>query len=179
MSALDRRRKHRIFLCCMLFFSGSDGFQSATPPTRRLRNAFSRSTSDNSDDLFLQLNKSKMVVQSYDVQPSRRNNSRDLEKTIVQLGRAGKTDKALSLYHDIDQPTTRLMNSAIDACSRARPTRLEQAFEIFESGVQQRGLMPNVFSFGALMNACNRARSSSQALALLKTMKVSNQECGN
>jgi len=64
------------------------------------------------------------------------------------------------------------MNSAIDVCSRARPTRLREAFEIFEQGVgPQTGLTPNVFSFGALMNACNRARNSNEALELLKLMQ--------
>jgi pentatricopeptide repeat protein len=95
-----------------------------------------------------------------------------LDKQIVRLGRSGKTDDALALYHSVEKPSVRLMNSAIDACSRAHPTRLKQAFEIFEAGVHDENLLPNVFSFGALMNACNRARNSSQALALLRSMQV-------
>ena len=114
-----------------------------------------------------------MVVQSFDVPSSRINDLRELEKKIVDLGRAGKTDEALSLYQGVDEPTVRLMNSAIDACSRAKQTRLEQAFEIFEEGVQEYDLTPNVFTFGALMNACNRDRNSSRALDLLETMQVS------
>lgn len=117
-----------------------------------------------------------MVAQSYD---SRIDHLRAVERTIVELGRSGKTDEALSYYQNVDRPTVRLMNSAIDACSRARPTRLQQAFDIFEAGVQQHGLTPNVFTFGGLMNACNRDRNSNKALALLKTMQVSNDRDAN
>lgn len=178
MNYLERKRKHRVFLFCVLFLSASEGLQSGTPPTRRPRNAVSRSANINTGDLSssLQMDKRKMVVQSYDVSPPRMQNFRDLENTIVKLGRSGKTDEALSLYHDVDRPSIRLMNGVIDACSRAIPTRLQQAFEIFESGVEKHGLTPNVFTFGALMNACNRDRNSSQALKLLNTMKVSSDE---
>jgi pentatricopeptide repeat protein len=96
-----------------------------------------------------------------------------LEKEIVFLGRKGKTEDALTLYYSVEKPTVRLMNSAIDACSRARPTRLKLALEIFEAGVKEKNLKPNVFTFGALMNACNRARNSDQAMALLQSMQVS------
>jgi pentatricopeptide repeat protein len=100
-------------------------------------------------------------------------NYRDLEKEVVFLGRKGKTEEALALYYSVEKPTLRLMNSAIDACSRARPTRLKLALEILEAGVQEKNLKPNVFTFGALMNACNRARNSNQAMALLQSMQVS------
>ena len=113
-----------------------------------------------------------MVTRSVDIPSSRITPFRDLDEKIVKLGRAGKTDEALSLYHSIDRPTIRLMNSAIDACSRARPARLQQALEIFQAGVEQHGLVPNVFTFGVLMNVCNRDRNANQALELLKQMKV-------
>ncbi len=126
------------------------------------------------------MNKRKMVAQPLDLSTPRITNFRELEKTIVHLGRSGKTEEALSLYLSMEKPTIRLMNSAIDACSRAKPTRLQQAFEIFQSGVQDHGLAPNVFTFGALMSVCNRDRNSNQALALLTTMKVSTtDEHGN
>lgn len=96
------------------------------------------------------------------------------------------------------------MNGVIDACARARPTRLDTAFDIFENHVQVmdktkvggkgsgRGggssrkhdddddrsrsssttlLQPNVFTFGALMNACNRARDGHRAVKLLRSME--------
>jgi pentatricopeptide repeat domain-containing protein 1 len=76
------------------------------------------------------------------------------------------------------------MNGAIDACSRARPTRLDDAFRIFEhtlhettttatetSKTDSGGLKPNVFTFGALMNACNRARDADRAIKLLRSME--------
>ena len=118
-------------------------------------------------------NKRKMATRSVEIPPSSRVTPlRDLEEKIVKFGRAGKTDEALSLYLGIDRPTIRLMNSAIDACSRAKPARLQQALEIFHTGVEQHGLIPNVFTFGALMNVCNRDRNANQALELLKMMKV-------
>jgi pentatricopeptide repeat protein len=113
----------------------------------------------------------KMVSRTVDSSP--KINYRDLEKEVVFLGRKGKTEEALALYYSVEKPTLRLMNSAIDACSRARPTRLKLALEILEAGVQEKNLKPNVFTFGALMNACNRARNSNQAMALLQSMQVS------
>jgi pentatricopeptide repeat protein len=100
------------------------------------------------------------------------NKYRDLDKEIVRLGRSGKTSDALELYSSIDRPSIRNLNSAIDACSRARPTRLEKAKEIFQAGVQEKNLQPNVFTFGALMNACLRARNGGQAMTLLRSMQV-------
>jgi pentatricopeptide repeat domain-containing protein 1 len=94
------------------------------------------------------------------------------------LGRSGKTDQALQIYYNLDQPTVRHMNGAIDACARARPTRLDTAFEILEQQThntnkdQPKGyLKPNVFTFGALMNACNRARDGQRAIELLRSME--------
>lgn len=92
---------------------------------------------------------------------------KNLESKIISLGRKGKTDEALSVYHSINQPTIRLMNSAIDACARARPTRLEEAFTIFENS----NLQPNVFTFGTLISACSRARDADRALSVLRSMK--------
>jgi pentatricopeptide repeat protein len=79
------------------------------------------------------------------------------------------------------------MNSAIDACARARPTRLKEAFDILEhqttknadsnkdsssNSNNNNGIRPNVFTFGALMSACARARKGDRARNLLKTMQV-------
>jgi len=95
-----------------------------------------------------------------------------LDREIVKLGRRGKTDDALQLYNSIQHPTIRQMNGAIDACARARPTRLQEAHQIFQNGVQNQNLKPNVFTFGSLMSACARARQAEKALQLLKSMKV-------
>jgi len=110
-----------------------------------------------------------------------------LERTIVGLGRKGKTDEALAIYAEIPKPALRHLNGVIDACARARPPRLQQAFDIFHAETQtwtrqetekdkepQRSpkLQPNVFTFGALMSACARARRGDRARALLKTMQV-------
>jgi pentatricopeptide repeat protein len=105
---------------------------------------------------------------------------KQLERQIVQLGRQGYTDQALAVYHKIprESRTVRLMNGAIDACARARPTRLQQAFELFEqettepSSEECGAIVPNVFTFGALMSACARARRGDRARELLKTMQV-------
>lgn len=99
-------------------------------------------------------------------------NLNELEKEIVALGRRGSTDDALRLYESIEAPNIRILNSVIDACARARPTRLESAFELLDQGIQQKGLVPNVFTFGAIMSACNRARRADRAVQLLRTMQV-------
>ena len=95
---------------------------------------------------------------------------RELERRIVALGRRGFTDEALHIYYSTSQPTVRLMNSAIDACARARPARLEKAFLILEEAGPT--LQPNVFTFGALMSACARAKRGDKATTLLKSMQV-------
>jgi len=59
------------------------------------------------------------------------------------------------------------MNCAIDACARARPTRLEEAFSIFENS----DIQANDFTFGALVSACARARNANRALSVLRSMK--------
>jgi pentatricopeptide repeat protein len=98
---------------------------------------------------------------------------KEIEQNIVRLGRSGRTDDALALYSEIGKPTIRLLNGAIDACSRARGTRLDKAFELLEHGVRKKNLQPNVFTFGALMSACSRARDANKALELLRSMQVS------
>mmetsp|Transcript_18106 Transcript_18106/g.22164 ORF Transcript_18106/g.22164 Transcript_18106/m.22164 type:complete len:818 (+) Transcript_18106:56-2509(+) len=130
---------------------------------------------------------------------------RELENSIQKLGRIGKTDDALSWYryawkgssnthtsHNNQnsskalvknngiRPTTKLMNMAIDACARARPPRLEEAFRIFHDGVDEGVLSANVYTFGALMSACARSLAQhnnhnddafDRAITLLDTMQ--------
>jgi pentatricopeptide repeat protein len=97
----------------------------------------------------------------------------EIERQIIKLGRKFQTDQALQIYQDCPQQTLtlRIWNAAIDACARAKPTRLQQAFDIFTA---QTTLQPNVFTFGALMNACNRAGDADRAVRLLKDMQHNN-----
>jgi pentatricopeptide repeat domain-containing protein 1 len=123
--------------------------------------------------------------------------AQSLERQIVTLGRQGKTDQALQLYYDCCRRTTsttttvRIWNAALDACARAQPTRLELAFDLFAEQLQPSLsppqqlqqqqqqhrpphlllLKPNVFTFGALMNACNRAGDADRAVQLLHDMQ--------
>jgi len=103
----------------------------------------------------------------------------ELEREIVRLGRRGNTDEALNLYHSISRPSLRVLNGAIDACSRARPTRLEQAFDLLKEGTNLKKLKPNVFTFGSLMSACARARKADRAIKLLRSMEKSYGVCPN
>lgn len=102
-----------------------------------------------------------------------RSSSANLEREIVSLGRTGKTDKALEVYDSLKNPSIRQLNGAIDACSRARPTRLEEAFQLLEDGIHKKNLRPNVFTFGSLVSACSRARESGRAIKVLRSMEVS------
>lgn len=110
-----------------------------------------------------------MVLQSAESKPGKLS---QLESEIVALGRRGATDEAIRLYESIERPNIRILNSAIDACARARPTRLDFAFELLDQGIAQKGLHPNVFTFGAIMSACNRARRADLAVQVLRTMEV-------
>ena len=102
----------------------------------------------------------------------------DKEREIVRLGRSGSTDRALELFQSIGRPTIRIVNAALDACARARPARFDQALELLDDSLQQYPhLKPNVFTFGALMSACSRARQPDRALQLLRTMQVSRRRC--
>ena len=77
------------------------------------------------------------------------------------------------------RPTTRLMNSAIDACARATRPKIHQstAFDIFTHATSPTNvdgtkkwagaLSPNVFTFGALLACCARAGDTVKSLELL------------
>lgn len=108
------------------------------------------------------------TTDSFSISFSKRKKLKDITSKITRLGRAGKTNEALSTYYSVDEPTVRLMNGAIDACARARPTRLREAFQI----VDQSNLRPNVFTFGSLISACARAKDADRALSVLRSMKI-------
>lgn len=73
----------------------------------------------------------------------------------------------MSIYQQLEHPSIRQVNAAIDACARARPApRLEQAFDILATSP----LPPNVYTFGSLMNACARGGHVERAQQLLRDM---------
>jgi len=118
------------------------------------------------------LNVGRPVVPAVSMVASVRPNSAQSKKNIVTLGRRGYTDEALALYKSMERPTVRQMNSAIDACARARPTRVHEAFALLQEGISRKQLKPNVFTFGALMSACSRARDADRAIRVLRSMQV-------
>ncbi|KAL7450846.1 hypothetical protein ACHAWC_002704 [Mediolabrus comicus] len=81
------------------------------------------------------------------------------------------------------KPTTRLMNSAIDACARAtRPQKHQStAFTIFHHATNSSNddgtkkwsgaLSPNVFTFGALLACCARNGDTESSLKLLHELE--------
>ncbi|KAL7532081.1 hypothetical protein ACHAXR_004422 [Thalassiosira sp. AJA248-18] len=82
------------------------------------------------------------------------------------------------------RPTTRLMNSAIDACARSQQPsdRQTTAFHIFDNatsplnakdGSKKPGgaLSPNVFTFGSLLACCARNGNVDTSLALLEVLE--------
>ena len=85
------------------------------------------------------------------------------------------------------RPTTRLMNSAIDACARATKPKVHQhtAFTIFTHAISSTNedgskkwagaLSPNVFTFGALLACCARNGNTDQSLELLHELEEGNK----
>lgn len=81
------------------------------------------------------------------------------------------------------RPTTRLMNSAIDACARATRPRIHQhtAFTLYTHATSSRNpdgskkwagaLSPNVFTFGALLACCARNGDTVESLKLLHELE--------
>jgi pentatricopeptide repeat domain-containing protein 1 len=100
-----------------------------------------------------------------------------VERQIVEAGRKGHTDYALSLYYDLvsqqrqqqqqnplSSPrmmTIRHVNAAVDACARARPVRFDTALQLIQQatsgGDDFMQLQPNVYTLGALLSAAARA----------------------
>jgi hypothetical protein len=164
---MEQKKRYLLLLC--LTFARVNGFQSPSSHNGNSNKRIRRNTAKWNSISTSSLSSLNMVSRSM-TSPSSK--TRDIEKQIIRLGRSGKTNEALSLYYNVKLPSTRLINSAIDACSRARPTRLEEACTILERAVEEKGIRPNVYTFGLLMNACNRARNSGKALALLRSFEV-------
>jgi pentatricopeptide repeat protein len=167
---VEQKKGYLLIFCLTL--ARVNGFQS-TPQTKRIRQSLGwseqRSNAEFAGTISIKMVSSSASPRSK-TSPSSR--TRSTEKKIVRLGRSGKTEEALALYYEVEKPSTRLLNSAIDACSRARPTRLQEAFTIFDRAVEENGIRPNEFTFGALMNVCNRARNSDKAIRLLRSFEV-------
>lgn len=101
-------------------------------------------------------------------------NARSLEREIRDAVRAGRTDRALSLWRGARDSSSssavdvRCLNAALDACARARPPRVEMADALLAEVVASGRPRPNVFTFGALMSARARARDADGAASLLE-----------
>jgi pentatricopeptide repeat domain-containing protein 1 len=149
---------------------------SSIRTTRRRRNSSMLffKVNDASDSMLKERSSStslSMAVTTRQNSSSSKLSNADIDRKIKSLGRSGKTDEALQIYATLDRPTIRILNGAIDACARARPTRLDTAFEIFDNAMKTTPLKPNEFTFGSLINACNRARNAEKAMEVLRTME--------
>ena len=163
-------RKRPWSLVCLLL-SSAQAF-SVAPLLRIPRRTASLARYSRSFSDFRNCHSSQTCLQSQVSSTVSSESSLQIQREIVRFGKRGKTDEALALYETVERPTVRQMNGAIDACARARPTRLDEAFRLLDDGIQKKHLTPNVFTFGALMSACSRARRADRALALLKAMQV-------
>jgi pentatricopeptide repeat protein len=184
MAQSQRVKRNYIILLTFLCIQPTTSFQSSTPFTTTTTTTTrhtsihrdapsSRRTSSSSwfrDDDGHHYSSSSSLKATVDSSPYV--DLRALEQKIVAFGRVGKIKQALQLYYEVERPSVRLMNGAIDACSRARPPRFRTAFDIFEAGVNSQNVRPNVFTFGALMNVCSRSHKADEAIRLLKTMQV-------
>jgi len=177
-----------IVSCSVLLLATDSGRAFTTESitkTTRLRNSYAPSFVDENDYSTPSLSKRKPLTflsmaaapatKSRVPRPQKKLSNADLDRKIVGLGRQGKTDEALAVFESIKRPNIRIVNGAIDACARARPTRLKKAFEIFERATSSRSsnypVQPNVFTFGSLINACNRARNFDKAMDTLRSME--------
>jgi len=164
----ERRRQltvaNAMLITCFVFLLATkhgSAFSSIRQATRR-RSPYVDSFGDE-NDISLQEKRTCLSMASTTTR-----NFADLDRKIVGLGRKGNTDEALRIFESIERPNIRIINGAIDACARARPTRLNKALEIFENATPK----PNVFTFGSLLNACNRARNVDKAMELLRSMET-------
>mmetsp|Transcript_29661 Transcript_29661/g.45359 ORF Transcript_29661/g.45359 Transcript_29661/m.45359 type:complete len:697 (+) Transcript_29661:88-2178(+) len=103
------------------------------------------------------------------------NTSRGLSDRLLSLARSGRTDEAIAVYYeawesDATRPSTRMMNNAIGACARPYNPRDKEAFEIFHHGIEK-GLKPNVYTFGSLMSAFAKKGNVKQCTSLLQEME--------
>lgn len=141
-------KKHLVIILCMIAHS-SNGFSSSAKSTRASS-------------------------------PIERSNN-DISKQIVALSRLGKTRQAIELFYTAfedysfrkgSQINTRMMNDAIGACARPFKPLHKEAFDIFHFGLEK-GLRPNVYTFGSLMSVCAKRGDVDQCKSLIKQMRES------
>jgi len=82
----------------------------------------------------------------------------------------------LGSYGTIAKPNTRLMNRAIDACARASPPLVDEAWTILHHGEEggklgTRRLCPNIYTFGSLTSVCAKVGDVNKSLEIIKRMK--------
>lgn len=121
------------------------------------------------------------------VQKNKSSSSTTATTTPIQLQWNNEQLTSPSLTNFVSKsklrPTTRLMNSAIDACARATRPKIYQhtAFDIFHHATSSKNidgskkwagaLSPNVFTFGALLACCARNGDIDQSLELLHDLE--------
>lgn len=107
--------------------------------------------------------------------------SNDISKQILALARSGKTRQAIDLFYTaFDDPkyrkggqiNARMMNNAIGACARPFKPLYKEAFDIYNFGMEK-GLRPNVYTFGSLMSVCAKRGDVAQCKSLMKQMRDS------
>lgn len=101
--------------------------------------------------------------------------SDDISYRIMSLSRSGRIQEAINLYYDAWDPTNkrpnaRTMNNAIGACARPSKPLYNEAFGIFQHGIDK-GLKPNVYTFGSLMSVCSKKGDINRCRQLLKQME--------
>jgi pentatricopeptide repeat protein len=109
--------------------------------------------------------------------------NQDISKQILALARSGKTRQAVELFYTAfddstfrkghqKQINTRMMNNAIGACARPFKPLYKEAFDIFHFGLEK-GLRPNVYTFGSLMSVCAKRGDVTQCKSLMNQMRES------
>ena len=103
----------------------------------------------------------------------------DVSSRIMKLSRSGRIEDAVNLCYDAfssnndkikSEINTRMMNNAIGACARSYKPLYNEAFDIFQTGLDY-GLTPNVYTFGSLMSVCARTGDVKKCSSLLNQMK--------
>ena len=102
--------------------------------------------------------------------------SQGISEQIMTLSRSGRTQDAINLYYNAFNESnkintsTRMMNNAIGACARPFKPLHDEAFDIFQHGLEQ-GIQPNVYTYGSLMSVCAKMGNVKKCRSLLKQMK--------
>lgn len=117
------------------------------------------------------------VKSSKQTKPTKQQPSEDLSYRLLSLSRSGKVKEAINLYYDAWDakgiiPSTRTMNNAIGACARPFKPMYNEAFDIYQHGLDN-GLLPNVYTYGSLMSVCAKKGDVKKCISLLEEMEES------